>query len=324
MSPTRLATAVVPRLPSVLQRVVLRWINASGHKYRQLRARLLRQKSEELRDLCRHLGFEQSICISVDHGVSVESKGIRLSCEGTNRYFKVPGAANGNEGAEQLEILRELGIDPKRIIDIGSNFGEIALYFAKFAEDSEVLAIEASPENVRILRHNISMHEGLAQRIHVEDVAVGDVPGTVEITSGLGSENSLMLTAKTSAKESSRSSRSVKMRSLTQIVENTPFTRPDYVKVDIEGSEPLLTDGLCRLQPNAMLIEYSYKNTPEAYSDLTKALLALGYRTMTEKRELIDVPAFIAEHSKDRLNWNDDFVSIDLWFFQTGPKAAKK
>ena len=278
--------------------------------------KLLRKRGNELAEVCRSIDFRQIICVDQMSGVSVECDGIRLLCEGTNRYFKVVGSQPGNEAAEHAEVLRQCGISPKSVIDVGANFGEIALYFAKNFPDCRVLAIEASPPNIKILRTNLAMHPQLSGRVTVAEVAVGDRVGRVEISSNLGSENSIILGVKSSSGRDPKCLRSVTMRRLGEVVAESEFENPDFVKVDVEGAEPLLGEDLAQLKSKAMVVEYSYKNTPSAYAELTRILLSAGYVTQTKKHEAIDVFEFIDRNSQSEWKWRNGFVCLDIWFIR--------
>ena len=88
------------------------------------------------------------------------------------------------------------------------------------------------------------------------------------------------------------------------------------MKVDIEGAEPLLGEDLGDLEANAMVVEYSYKNTPSAYAGLTRTLLSVGYVTRTKSHEDMDVLAFIDKNSRNEWEWKKDFVCADIWFIR--------
>ena len=303
-------------LPHGLQVILLARMDVSRIRSRGLRRKLLRKRTNQLSELCRTLDFRQTICIDQARGVAVECDGIRLSCAGTNRYFKVVGSQPCNEGAEQVGVLRHWGVTPQRVIDIGADFGEIALYFAKNIPDCRVLAIEASPANSEILRTNLAMHPHWSGRITLKEVAVGDRAGHAEISSNLGSENSIIPGVKSSSGRERADLRSVPMRRLADVVAGSEFESPDFIKVDVEGAEPLLGEDLRDLKSKAMVIEYSYKNTPSAYAKLTRTLLCAGYVTRTRNHEEIDVLQFIDKNSRNEFEWSGDFISADISFIR--------
>ena len=303
-------------LPHTVQKVLLARMDVSRVGSRGLRSKLLRKRTNQLTEVFRAIDFRQTICADQVRGVSVEFEGIRLSCEGTNRYFKVVGSQPGNEAAEHVAILGHYGITPHRVIDIGANFGEISLYFARHIPECRVLAIEASPANIKILRNNLAMQPHWSERITVEEVAVGDRTGRVEISSNLGSENSVIPGAKSSSGQAPMDLRSVPMRRLGDVVAGSEFERPDFIKVDVEGAEPLLGEDLGGLKAKAMVIEYSYKNTPFAYAELTRTLLSAGYVTRTRMHEDIDVLEFIDNNSRNECEWKSGFICADIWFIR--------
>ena len=291
-------------------------MDVSHIRSRGLRRKLLRRRASQLAELCRTLDFRQTICVDRARGLSVECDGIRLSCAGTNRYFKVVGPQPGNEGAEHVGVLQHCDVTPRRVIDIGANFGEVALYFAKNIPDCRVLAIEASPANAEILRANLAMQPHWSERITLKEVAVGDTAGHAEISSNLGSENSIIPGVKSSSGQERTDLRSVPMLRLAEIVAGSEFEKPDFIKIDIEGAEPLLGEDLSDLKSKVMVIEYSYKNTPSAYASLTRTLLSAGYVARSWNHEKMDVLQFIGENSRNESEWSGGFISADIWFIR--------
>ena len=238
--------------------------------------------------------------------ILVESDSIFLSTRGTNRYFKVTSNI-GNEGHDMLEFLNSKGINPKTVFDVGANFGEISLFFCRKLPDAKIVAIEASPENLEILRYNMAKQYFNTDNIKIVPKAVSDKNGFVHITCGLGSENTIM--------EQSDDSVNVPCDKLDSIINSMGINQIDFMKIDIEGAEPLLKESLCASADKirSLFIEFSNKNNQENYISLMKGLCNAGY---TIYFRYTDQPLSFEEASKLYSKRKGDF-----WFVKEGHES---
>lgn len=175
--------------------------------------------------------------------------------------------------------LKRFGIIPKTIVDIGANFGEMSLFFCRYYPESRIISVEPSPEMVRIFSDNLDMQLFSTGNITLVPKALSDKPGEVSITEGLGSENSIVVSQSVNGQKAS-SIISVQAITLSMLCKEYGLHQIDFMKIDIEGAEPLLAADLKELLPNIklILVEFSEKNSLESYTDLINIFYSHGMR----------------------------------------------
>jgi FkbM family methyltransferase len=86
----------------------------------------------------------------------------------------------GGYEAETVELLLALhGKSDGYLLDVGANVGFIAIPFA-LRSKAQVVAVEAVPDNVAVLRRNVAAN-GLQSAITIVPLALGTAPGRVQI-----------------------------------------------------------------------------------------------------------------------------------------------
>ena len=103
-------------------------IGSNGNRH--LRVRLLRRGIEKLQKAVQDVGYTQGILVCGEETYAYVG-GVFLNMKGTNRYLKVIGDMEGNEGEKIRAFLTSKGIDVRTMVDLGANFGEISLYFCR-------------------------------------------------------------------------------------------------------------------------------------------------------------------------------------------------
>lgn len=169
------------------------------------------------------------------------------------------------EKYELRNILEEVSGDDV-FYDVGANTGLYSCFVANKADNCDVVAFEPYPPNVIELKQNVELNN--PARISVFDMALSDTSGTISFSTpevptpghGTGSITD-------SGGESVRTMRGDKL------ISNGEAPSPNIVKIDVEGAEPLVLDGLrealsdescrlvfCELHPSK-LAEYSYSTS---------------------------------------------------------------
>lgn len=117
------------------------------------------------------------------------------------------------------------------VIDGGGGWGDTALDFAdKTGSKGKVYCFEFVPDNLEILRRNISLNQHLANSIKVVPKALWEKSGEIVEYSVKGPGTSL-------ADNNEQGTLQVSTLSIDDLVEQEGMTRVDYIKLDIEGSE---------------------------------------------------------------------------------------
>lgn len=247
-----------------------------NNKFRHIRVNLLKHYANTLSKVMQVVNFQQSIMVDANGNCYVNDNGIFLSTAATNRYFKVV-AANGNEGAAMDAFIRQHNIVPNIVFDIGANFGEVSLHFAKEYPEAKVIAVEPSKNNLKILYDNLANQKFSVENIQVVEKAIMDTHSTLKISEEFGSENSLVSNQNNKTLDFTNGSYSqIEAIPLADLMQSlAPDETVDFMKIDIEGAEPLLEQDLMRYAPriDSILIEFSAKNSQDKYVSLLKTLM---------------------------------------------------
>lgn len=273
---------------------------------RFLRARILSFYIDLIKRSMKAVGFKQHLLLGADDEY-VYSEGIMLSTEGTRRYLKVIGQMPANGGVSMNNFLLSKGIHVKNMVDIGANFGEISLYFAKQDPETKILAIEASPDNFRVLKKNCSMQNFSTDNIRRICAAVYKEKGIVQIEKGASSENS------TYKSQQGKETVAISADTLDSYMDQFGFTEVDFVKMDIEGAEPELIESFRDKQNiKAILTEVGAVRDHLDYIPLLEVLWKNRecYEAGTGKKILTfgDLKNMVLARAGE---------SIDFWFLQT-------
>jgi FkbM family methyltransferase len=144
------------------------------------------------------------------------------------------------EASETAVVAAVVGGAQGTIVDVGANIGFLSLIYRGIAPDSDVVAVEPSPKNLRYLRANVE-----SAGIRVVPVAVGASQGVAVLfeDSLTGQNSSLVegfkvLAANASlARQGEKSAEvQVEVTTLDRLLESArrPVT---FIKIDVEGFE---------------------------------------------------------------------------------------
>ncbi|MDT5027611.1 MAG: hypothetical protein QOE61_4037 [Micromonosporaceae bacterium] len=203
------------------------------------------------------------------HEVTADFRGVRLTVPGGDHVLTA-GLFGGFYEAIELNLLELLAARSRTVLDVGANIGIYAcVAAARLPADGCLIAFEPVPANVKYLRRNLAQN-GLAQRVRVESVAVGEVPGEAVIHLVEASINHSLASG---VAVNSRASLRVQVTSLDDFLAGAGLDSPvDLLKVDVEGYDGYVlrgAAGLLREHRPTLLVEF-------APSNLTNAGFAAG------------------------------------------------
>jgi len=267
-----------------------------GHSRRSDRVRILRFVLKITDWVLQRLRYPHELIIRGSGQAFVRIDGICLSLKATNRYLKLE-KGQGVEAQEMHNFLQQVGItELTTFVDIGANFGENNLYFAKQFPDARNIAVEPSPANLAILQENLANQSFDTSSIEVVRKAVTNKSGEVLDLWEANSES----TIRRSASRGGPTSKIETIR-LADLWERFGLSDVDFVKVDIEGSEPLLVTDLMNLATSAKvwLFEFSFKASRSESEKLMEVFLNRNFLArerdgsfetteMTEAKEFLD------------------------------------
>lgn len=131
--------------------------------------------------------------------------------------------------------------DGSVVFDIGANIGLWTLRMAERAGSAgRVHAFEPVPPTARNLRENVRLSQ--ASTVEVHELALADQPGTLSIHVPPGAAGRASLAPESDADEAF----DVPVGTLDDMWEAVGMPKVTFVKVDIEGAEPLMLRGARR------------------------------------------------------------------------------
>jgi FkbM family methyltransferase len=136
------------------------------------------------------------------------------------------------------DLLGELRSDDV-FFDVGGNIGFYACFAANRLTDGHVISFEPLPPNVEQLKDNLDHNPGTAT---VREVALSDEANTVEFT--VSDSRDVGYATGTIEPGEGTSGYQVRTERGDALVEDGDLSQPSVVKIDVEGSEPLVLDGL--------------------------------------------------------------------------------
>lgn len=142
-------------------------------------------------------------------------------------------------------LLRNLRSD-SNCLDVGANFGYFACLMARFCPDGQVLAVEPDPQVFPLLRDNLAIN-GFADRATGLHAAVADSERMITLyRRDLRSANTSIVAA-TEAFTRLMGEPPVEPFAVAATTIDTLATtlggRVDFLKIDVEGAEPLVLAG---------------------------------------------------------------------------------
>lgn len=135
------------------------------------------------------------------------------------------------------DLLQELEKDDV-FYDVGANTGLYSLFAAKIC--SEVIAFEPYPPNTKVFRIDISRND--LSNIELYQLALSNSNGN--ITFSQPSEEDIGYGSSSIVNEETENSVEVQTKTGDSLISEKDISLPTVIKIDVEGSEPLVINGL--------------------------------------------------------------------------------
>lgn len=184
----------------------------------------------------------------------------------------------------EYQACTSLGFDPTSIYDIGANVGLAAAYFRARWPEAMIVGFEPAQNEFTVAERNYA-RLGAARLFQV---AVGSEDGAVAFETHPQHSGGQHITCNSedSATEDGWQQIQVRMRRLDVMIERCELPRPDLIKIDVEGHEVEVLEGLGEYLAVArgVLLE---THSPELHENCRNRLLAAGF-DVEEARERND------------------------------------
>jgi FkbM family methyltransferase len=154
----------------------------------------------------------------------------------------------GGHEQREIELLCALTNVGDCVMDVGSSIGLYALHLSRAVGPSGmVVAVEPNPKNVRLLRRNVEANDCL--NVTIVEAALGERNGDVELFLVRDHPSNSSL----ADLQHTNQSVTVQLRRGRDLLADLG-TSPRVVKVDVEGYEPQVYDGLA-YTPEVLMLE---------------------------------------------------------------------
>lgn len=164
----------------------------------------------------------------------------------------------GNYSDTELDKLSEWCAGSKVFADVGANIGLLSLALAEAHPTLQIYAFEPDPTIAATLQANLDLNPALRPRVHLVQAAASDAATTLTFHSTLGTENEGMGRVVSASEPPPRSAIPVPALRLDDFFRQLG-TPPDVVKIDVEGHELAVLEGMAGLYelgyPKAILLE---------------------------------------------------------------------
>jgi FkbM family methyltransferase len=146
--------------------------------------------------------------------------------------------------------------------DVGANVGSISLPLLQSCPNLIAYCFEPSPANVLRLETNVSLNPHLQERVTVVAQALSNRSGETEFfvsaephNSGVGSLRNMPNTVDTAV--------NVKVSAGDDLIESGEIPAPDFIKIDVEGFEYEVLQGLERYLRKATDLALIFEHVPD-------------------------------------------------------------
>jgi FkbM family methyltransferase len=172
------------------------------------------------------------------------------------------GADLSRAGGE-IAFLRETLRLGQVVVDVGANIGLLTLIAAhQVGPQGRVFAFEPGPLSFALLCANIAANR--YRNVTIENAAVSDRNGTVDLYVCSTGESDNRISGTIDA-GSGRERVAVRSVALDDYFEDTAI---DFIKIDVQGAEPLVLKGLSRIMAESRNLQIMMEYCPEAFSSL--------------------------------------------------------
>jgi FkbM family methyltransferase len=169
----------------------------------------------------------------------LEYRGLKLSYDVSDAYSKewfFPRYDNGRMHEPQAtDVFIDHIVNNSQVLDIGGHLGYFSCIAGKLAENGRVLVFEADPKCIGLIRRNLNLNN--LQNVDIYNYAVSDAAGTVSIPKNKNPDPGLVINSDTDEHLN------IETICIDDFLAQNSFT-PDFIKMDIEGSEGLALDGM--------------------------------------------------------------------------------
>ena len=200
--------------------------------------------------------------------------GVRMQSNWADRTFAY--CQYGTYGPYLADLLASID-RPFAFLDIGANQGLFSLIAARNPLCERIIALEPVPETHRLLAANLAL-AGFGERARALNVGLSDTAGTHAITINPVHSGQASLEAHMEGRAACRSI-AIELVTMAGLDAHLPPDLPLFVKIDVEGHEPVIIEELLASRHAARVIGifYEHDNRWTDNATIARALYRAGF-----------------------------------------------
>ncbi|HEX7844442.1 MAG TPA: FkbM family methyltransferase [Chitinophagaceae bacterium] len=153
-------------------------------------------------------------------------------------------------------------------MDIGANLGYYSLLMAELCGHSgRTISVEPNPSMAKLLRFSEFIH---GWNFNIVEKAIADKPGEAELTIPEGSFGGASLASEPGSPFAKNSRVNVAVTTVDDIVQELRLSKVDMIKIDVEGYEPQVFEGMKKTITNNPQLQLIIEYSPFAYKEAKK------------------------------------------------------
>jgi FkbM family methyltransferase len=201
---------------------------------------------------------------SSEHG---QSHSFRTSVSGVNLQLDTRDVIDfrllyqGGHDAHIVHLITEKLPRGAVFWDVGANVGSVSLPVARARRDVTLELFEPSPPVAARLRMNLELNEHLAPRINIRSCALSNRTGEADFFISNEKHNSGVGGLTASGNREGSPTKVAVLRG-DDLIEANPTIRPSFIKIDVEGYELEVLEGLRRYFETAENVELIFEHEP--------------------------------------------------------------
>jgi len=174
----------------------------------------------------------------IDEGETYEINGFKLKKGRTTRLPILTGEIEPS----QTELMGKIVKPGMVVFDLGANFGWFTLVLSKLVGNlGKVYSFEADPSLVNTLRENVKLNN--FSNVLIQPIAVSNKTGISKFSLNESYDTRNQLDSISPSKNTV----DVKITSLDEFCIKEKLEKVDFIKMDIEGSEPKALEGMKKI-----------------------------------------------------------------------------
>lgn len=190
------------------------------------------------------------ITVSLYHSDQAVYGPFKIKFDKRDRYIAKKLILYGEYEKHEIELLCSQLKKGDTVLDIGANIGLYTLFLSKaVGKNGKVISVEPDPENAKILRENIIANN--CNNVQVLEMAFGSKNTDGNLFQVDGNRGNLSFADLNNTGKSIK----ISIRRADEVLKEFDI-KPNAAKMDVEGAEPEIIEGLGDLIPNTILFEF--------------------------------------------------------------------